>query len=239
MRRTITLAAGSEYAFDIGRNALILVIRNATANVVFRGDSLTPIELSRSDIVHVNDFRNKRMFFSNETDKSITVEFQLSDVPISIREQRVNVDNAITVGSIVDPVEVTEILAPVSISGVVPVSLDGGVAVSNFPEVQPVSIVGGFSAEPQTQVISRKMSSGVIAIPDGWRITHFSVQHLTESTTSEVSVMGFKLEKGGYYELNHALPVGYELRIGELGRPSAICQVLVILTEVLNASESA
>ncbi|EGU42977.1 hypothetical protein VII00023_02964 [Vibrio ichthyoenteri ATCC 700023] len=150
MRRTITLQPSGEYAFDIGRNALILILRNATQNVVLKGDSLTPIELSRSDIVNIEAFRTKRMFLVNENDTAITVEFQLSDTPISIREQRMALEGGVTVTDILSPVHVSEVLAPVKVAGTVPVSIQGGVSVEfpagmeidvgNFPLVQDVRL---------------------------------------------------------------------------------------------------
>ncbi|EGR1966262.1 hypothetical protein K6N94_003205 [Vibrio cholerae] len=139
MRRRITLKPSEEYAFDISRNALVLVLREATQNVVLKGDSLTPIELSRSDILDIQLFRNKRMFLANEGSAPITVEFQLSDTPISIREQRMAVEGGVTVSEIATPVVVSSVQAPVRIAGTVPVSFDEGVSVKNWPQVQAVS----------------------------------------------------------------------------------------------------
>ena len=93
MRRKITIEPNGDYYFDVSKSALILIIRNASANVSLSGDSLSEIELSRSDIVNVESFRNKRMFFVNNNDYSVELEFQISDVRISIREQRMSIDN--------------------------------------------------------------------------------------------------------------------------------------------------
>ncbi|ODS10162.1 hypothetical protein [Vibrio scophthalmi] len=179
MRRTITLQPSGEYAFDVGRNALILILRNATKNVVLKGDSLTPIELSRSDIVNIETFRTKRMFLANENDTAITVEFQLSDTPISIREQRMALEGGVTVTDIVSPVIVSEIFAPVKVAGTVPVTIKGGVSVefppnvevgvSNFPAVQAVRGEVAVSNFPDVQVTDSKATqfNGLAAITIG------------------------------------------------------------------------
>lgn len=139
MRRRITLEPSEEYAFDISRNALVLVLREATQNVVFKGDSLTPIELSRSDILDIQLFRNKRMFLANEGSTPITVEFQLSDTPISIREQRMSVEGGVVIDEIAKPVTVSEIQTPVSVRGTVPVNVQNALSVA-FPD-SPLNVI--------------------------------------------------------------------------------------------------
>lgn len=147
MRRKITLKPNANYPFDIGRMSLILIIRDTTRNVIFYGDSISEIELSRSDIVAVVKYQQQRVFLRNDNDVDITVEFQLSDVQISIREQRMALEGGVVVEEITTPIQVSEIQAPVKVSGVVPVSIDKAVpvllesvAVSNFPEKQDVTL---------------------------------------------------------------------------------------------------
>ncbi|HFQ5248427.1 TPA: hypothetical protein ACGVAQ_003032 [Vibrio vulnificus] len=139
MRRKITIKQNDAYAFDIGKNSLILIIRDTTENIMLEGDSISGVELSRSDIVTVTEYREQRVFLRNHNAQAVTVEFQLSDVPISIREQRMSINGGIVVDEIATPVEVSKVTAPISIEGVVPVTFDGGVEVSNFPNEQRVN----------------------------------------------------------------------------------------------------
>lgn len=162
MRRKITLKPNENYPFDIGRMSLILIIRDTTRNVIFYGDSISEIELSRSDIVAVVKYQQQRVFLRNDNDVDITVEFQLSDVQISIREQRMALDGGVVVEEITTPIQVSEIQAPVKVSGVVPVSIDKAVpvllesvAVSNFPEKQDVTL-----SSRELVSISKSVSSG-------------------------------------------------------------------------------
>lgn len=156
MRRTITLKPNENYSFDIGRMSLILIIRDATRNVIFYGDSISEIELSRSDIVAVVKYQQQRVFLRNDNDVDITVEFQLSDVQISIREQRMALEGGVVVEEITTPIQVSEIQAPVKISGVVPVDIsepvrvEGGVSINNLPDVQQVNV----NNLPETQAVN-------------------------------------------------------------------------------------
>ena len=150
MRRKITIEPNGDYYFDVSKSALILIIRNASANVSLSGDSLSEIELSRSDIVNVESFRNKRMFFVNNNDYSVELEFQISDVRISIREQRMSIDNnSFVVDEIISPVVVSKINESVVVSkineAVVVSKINEPVVVSKINE--PVVVKGSVSIE--------------------------------------------------------------------------------------------
>lgn len=181
MRRTITLKPNENYSFDIGRMSLILIIRDATRNVIFYGDSISEIELSRSDIVAVVKYQQQRVFLRNDNDVDITVEFQLSDVQISIREQRMALDGGVVVEEITTPIQVSEIQAPVKVSGVVPVSIDKAVpvllesvAVSNFPDVQRV-IIENSSESGDVEYVKLMASSRLICREVAVSDTVFSI----------------------------------------------------------------
>ncbi|HDL9484118.1 TPA: hypothetical protein PX784_003781, partial [Vibrio cholerae] len=87
MLRRVTLEPDEKYFFDVGRNSEVLILREATQNITLTGDAISPIEIAKCDVVNVVKYRSMPLYFHNRKAERVTVEFQLSDTPIMIREQ--------------------------------------------------------------------------------------------------------------------------------------------------------
>ncbi|PSB89070.1 hypothetical protein C5F63_06050 [Photobacterium damselae subsp. damselae] len=110
MRRPFSLKPKEEYEFIVGQTDRFLIMRNLTANIVLRSDTFeNDLTLSRSDTVTVETLERVKMKFVNTSDVVISGEFQLSPVEIRIKEQRMNVENAITIDEILRPVVIEKI----------------------------------------------------------------------------------------------------------------------------------
>ncbi|MDD9178426.1 MULTISPECIES: hypothetical protein [Aliivibrio] len=151
MKRKYTLGVGESYTFTVGQTDNYLILRDASHSLILESDSFKDVELTRSDTVIITDYRNMELRFLNTSTESIYFEFQLSEVDIRIKEQRMSVEGGITIDEIIQPVVVSEIQKPVSISGTVPVSLEQvvqtefvepqEVVLTNHKEVQKVEVL--------------------------------------------------------------------------------------------------
>lgn len=152
MRRKFTLQPNEKYPFVVGSSDNFLIMRDLTGDVLLESDAFKNVLLSRSDTVVISTYQDIELRLVNSSSKPITGEIQLSEVDIRIKEQRMSLEGGVTVEAIREPVQVSEVFAPVSIAGVVPVSIQDGVSVefpestnlavtvSNFPEVQKVHV---------------------------------------------------------------------------------------------------
>ncbi|EJG0226883.1 hypothetical protein DBT82_RS20760 [Vibrio parahaemolyticus] len=127
--------------FDTGQLGKYLIIRECSGEITARADNLRRTALVRGDIVDIQGFNVLEL--SNTKDDAVTVEYQLSDLMISTKAQRVNIANAVTVSEILEPVSVNKVAEPVkseqfgnweitekaqSISKGVQVTISGGAA---------------------------------------------------------------------------------------------------------------
>lgn len=132
MKRKYTLKVGESYTFTVGQTDNYLILRDASHSITLESDEFKDVELTRSDTVIITDYRNMELRFLNNGAEPIYFEFQLSEVDIRIKEQRMSVAGGIVVDEIIKPVVVSEIQQPVSID--------------NFPKSQIVTCSGKSAA---------------------------------------------------------------------------------------------
>lgn len=172
MRRTITLDSGAEYPINISSRDNYLIIRVATNNVMFGSDNLNFKELSQSDVLVITKYQQQHVIFRNDNEETITVEFQFSDIPISIKERNMNIENAVTVDEILNPIDVDKILNPVAVekinqsvkvSGIEnTVTVGGEVSVSEVKKTVSVKDISSLNEYQRVQhgVINRGYGAG-------------------------------------------------------------------------------
>lgn len=136
MRRTVVIGAGGDYFFNVSSSNEFLIIRESDSNVVFAADNFTPLELSRGDNVNVKRFQMARTKLSNPNDFDITVEYQLSDVPISVPPKMVGIDGSVGISSIESPIAIQRIIEKVTVKAIESiVNIKGKVNVDNKLDV--------------------------------------------------------------------------------------------------------
>jgi hypothetical protein len=116
MIRKYTLKVGETYTFSVGQTDNYLILRDASHSLVLESDSFKGVELTRSDTVIITDYQEMQLRFINQSAEPIYFEFQLSQVDIRIKEQRMSVAGGVVVDEIVNPVVVSEIQQPVNIA---------------------------------------------------------------------------------------------------------------------------
>ncbi|WP_028025579.1 hypothetical protein [Enterovibrio calviensis] len=117
MRQKHTLSQGQSVDVSAGQNGRYLIIREATDSVTLQSDSLRPVEIERGDTVDVSDYDT--LTIANHHGETVAIEFQVTDIPVITRAQKINGANTIGIASIDSPVKVSEVLEPVTVSGVV------------------------------------------------------------------------------------------------------------------------
>ncbi|MGR5243072.1 hypothetical protein ACPV36_19525 [Photobacterium damselae] len=116
MRRKFILQPKEKYTFVVDMEDNYFILRNSTANIFLESDVFRGVELTRSDTVIITDYQRMELRLVNESDEVISGEFQLSEVDIRIKEQRMSIEDTVTIDKILDPVSVSEIMEPVTVS---------------------------------------------------------------------------------------------------------------------------
>lgn len=202
MLRTVTIEPTEKYFFDVGNGTEVLILREATKSITLSGDDIAPVEISKCDVVTMIKYRGKALYFQNQHTESVTIEFQLSDTMILIREQLSAISgNSLVIEEIVKAIQVSEIKAPIAIKGTVPVSLSsaieiGEVAVSNTVHTKQ-SITGQLI---HTQKLTA--SNGRFTPPNGAFIRSMTIQAGLQNTDN-VFVFGFELPKGAVMKFDY------------------------------------
>ncbi|MCG9779490.1 hypothetical protein [Photobacterium damselae] len=205
MRRPFSLEPNKEYEFIVGQNDRYLIMRNLTSDIVLRSDTFeSDLTLSRSDTVTVETLERVKMKFVNTSDVVISGEFQLSPVEIRIKEQQMNIDGAVVVSEIAEPVTVNEISSPVTVKEVqLPVAITGPVEVSGIKETVSVSVE---EVKKPVEVIQSAVFNGIqtkkirsMEILSG-KYLYLSVQ-ASKKNKGNYSIFGIELEAGDYFEI--------------------------------------
>lgn len=199
MRRPFSLEPNKEYEFIVGQNDRYLIMRNLTSDIVLRSDTFeSDLTLSRSDTVTVETLERVKMKFVNTSDVVISGEFQLSPVEIRIKEQQMNIDGAVVVSEIAEPVTVNEIGSPVTVKEVqLPVAITGikeTVSVSVEEIKKPVEVIQSavFNGIQTKKIRSMEILSG--------KYLYLSVQ-TSKKNKGNYSIFGIELEAGDYFEM--------------------------------------
>ncbi|EJH6266971.1 hypothetical protein AB3A00_003306 [Vibrio cholerae] len=202
MLRRVTLEPDEKYFFDVGRNSEVLILREATQNITLTGDAISPIEIAKCDVVNVVKYRSMPLYFHNRKAERVTVEFQLSDTPIMIREQIAAINgSSLVIDEITKAVSVSEIKAPISIHGVVPVRMEGGIAIGE------VTVKGAVSTKDNlegllTQEKRFTASSSQYVAPVGHVVRSMMLQ-AGLSNTESVFFKGFELPAGAVMRFDY------------------------------------
>lgn len=199
MRRPFILEPKKEYEFYVGQTDNYLIMRNLTHDIVLHSDTFeNDLTLSRSDTVDVSTLERVKMKFVNTTDVVISGEFQLSPVEIRIKEQQMNIDGAVVVSEISEPVNVSSISDPVTVKEVqLPVvvgSVKETVSVSVEEVKKPVEVIQTAAFYP----IQTKKIRGTETLQGQY--LYLSIQ-TSKKNTEAFTAFGIELEPGDYFEI--------------------------------------
>ncbi|MEZ9799591.1 hypothetical protein AB4279_21530 [Vibrio cyclitrophicus] len=121
MKQIQTLNTNESVRFNAGQAGKYLIIREASNTLMLRGDALRPVEIERGDTVDITQFDELELMSLHRT--PVTVEYQISDIPIVTRAQKVSVDNQIVVSEISRPLTI-ESMPQVTLKGTPKVSIE-------------------------------------------------------------------------------------------------------------------
>ncbi|PTO84112.1 hypothetical protein [Vibrio splendidus] len=150
MKQHQTLSANGSVRFNAGQAGKYLIIREASNTLMLRGDALRPVEIERGDTVDITKFDELELM--NLHSEPVTVEYQISDIPIVTRAQKVSVDNQIVV---------SEISRPLTIESMPEVALAGTptVSITSMPAIETTTAKMNLSDLPDAS-----MTGSVISI---------------------------------------------------------------------------
>ncbi|CAK1945209.1 hypothetical protein [Vibrio crassostreae] len=111
MKQLHTLNAGESIQFNAGQAGKYLIIREASHSLMLRGDALRPTEIGRGDTVDITRFDELELF--NHQAESVTVEYQVADIPISTKSQNIDINNSVAISEILTPITVSAVQAEV------------------------------------------------------------------------------------------------------------------------------
>lgn len=131
MKQTHTLEPNHTLTFNAGQSGKYLILRDTTHSLLLQGDTMRPVEIFGGDTVDVSAF--DKLELNNHQSVAVTFEYQVSDLLIMTKAQKISVNNALLVSEIEkpvlvrkvqDPVQVSEVQAPVSVAQIeTPVSV--------------------------------------------------------------------------------------------------------------------
>ncbi|MEZ9547447.1 MULTISPECIES: hypothetical protein [Vibrio] len=116
MKQTHTLDPGQTLTFNAGQSGKYLILRETTHSFLLQGDAMRPIEIFAGDTVDVSRF--DKLELHNHQAVDVTFEYQVSDLLIMTKAQKISVNNALLVSEIEKPVDVRKVQDPVQVSQV-------------------------------------------------------------------------------------------------------------------------
>ncbi|PMM18346.1 hypothetical protein BCT62_23985 [Vibrio splendidus] len=111
MKQLQTLSPGESIQFNAGQAGKYLIIREASHSLMLRGDALRPTEIGRGDTVDITRFDELELF--NHQAEPVTVEYQVADIPISTKSQKIDINNSVAISEILTPITVSAVQAEV------------------------------------------------------------------------------------------------------------------------------
>ncbi|MEZ8744161.1 hypothetical protein MID13_01525 [Vibrio gigantis] len=111
-----TLSSGDSIKFNAGQAGKYLIMREASNTVMLRGDALRPVEIERGDTVDITRFDELELF--NHKADAVTIEYQVADVPIITKAQKIDINNSVAISEILTPITVDEVQAPIKVGEV-------------------------------------------------------------------------------------------------------------------------
>ncbi|MCK8079147.1 hypothetical protein MSG34_23550 [Vibrio sp. 1CM2L] len=116
MKQLHTLNTGEAIKFNAGQAGKYLIMREASNTVMLRGDALRPVEIERGDTVDITRFDELELF--NHKADAVTVEYQIADVPIITKAQKIDISNSVAISEILTPITVDKVLSPIKVGEV-------------------------------------------------------------------------------------------------------------------------
>ena len=101
MKQLHTLNTGEAMKFNAGQAGKYLIMREASNTVMLRGDALRPVEIERGDTVDITRFDELELF--NHKADAVTIEYQIADVPIITKAQKIDISNSVAISEILTP----------------------------------------------------------------------------------------------------------------------------------------
>ncbi|CAK1831401.1 conserved hypothetical protein [Vibrio crassostreae] len=116
MKQTHTLEPNHTLTFNAGQSGKYLILRDTTHSLLLQGDTMRPVEIFGGDTVDVSAF--DKLELNNHQSVDVTFEYQVSDLLIMTKAQKISVNNALLVSEIEKPVDVRKVQDPVQVSEV-------------------------------------------------------------------------------------------------------------------------
>ncbi|CAH7184748.1 conserved hypothetical protein [Vibrio chagasii] len=116
MKQLHTLNTGEAIKFNAGQAGKYLIMREASNTVMLRGDALRPVEIERGDTVDITRFDELELF--NHKADVVTIEYQIADVPIITKAQKIDISNSVAISEILTPITVDKVLSPIKVGEV-------------------------------------------------------------------------------------------------------------------------
>lgn len=116
MKQLHTLNTGEAIKFNAGQAGKYLIMREASNTVMLRGDALRPVEIERGDTVDITRFDELELF--NHKADAVTIEYQIADVPIITKAQKIDISNSVAISEILTPITVDKVLSPITVGEV-------------------------------------------------------------------------------------------------------------------------
>ncbi len=116
MKQLHTLDTGEAIKFNAGQSGKYLIMREASNTVMLRGDALRPVEIERGDTVDITRFDELELF--NHKADAVTIEYQIADVPIITKAQKIDISNSVAISEILTPITVDKVLSPIKVGEV-------------------------------------------------------------------------------------------------------------------------
>ena len=207
-----TLAPDEFIRLNTGQVGKYLIIRQCSGSIMVRGDNLRPTALERGDVVDVTSYEVLELL--NNQIKPVTIEYQMSDLLISTKMQRVDIDNAVTISEILAPVTINKIIEPLTVS-----EITKPVEIGNFPDVQKT-----LPQQPKMQFRSLgELTETTVIATNSAR--HELMVRASADNSNVVTLSGFPLNAGEGMIINHGAKVTIEITSGDIVHASEVVEV--------------
>lgn len=117
MKQTHTLKSDHTLTFNAGQSGKYLILRDTTHSLLLQGDTMRPVEIFGGDTVDVSAL--DKLELHNHQALDVTFEYQVSDLLIMTKAQKISVNNALLVSEIEKPINVRKVLDPIKVSDIV------------------------------------------------------------------------------------------------------------------------
>ncbi|MEZ9495715.1 hypothetical protein AB4170_25540 [Vibrio splendidus] len=198
MKQLQTLSPGESIQFNAGQAGKYLIIREASHSLILRGDALRPTEIGRGDTVDITRFDELELF--NHQTGSVTVEYQVADIPIITKAQKIDINNSIAISEILTPITVNKIQEPLKVSAV---QAEVKTRIQNdtltISKVQEPLKVSAIQDEVKTRIQNDTLT--VEKLPDLYTLQKVDTG-LLDLTGDEQSIVGNEERKGLFIQAN-------------------------------------